>query len=172
MNQTDGGIRYLPDKHSITAWHTLHQDINWPIFGFYNSDTVPVTRQTIIAIEAGKYAPSLPLAFKIAKAFGVPIQDVFQCENDKSKQVLYDGKSEKNFDNFKQKYPDIVMEKPELDHILEVVDKVNGWQGWDVFIERLFCGPEDLLVLCKSCHKKVSREEMNERKKSGSLKRK
>lgn len=38
---------------------------------------VGVTRQTIIAIEAGKYAPSLELAFKIALAFGVPIQDVF-----------------------------------------------------------------------------------------------
>ena len=37
-----------------------------------------VTRQTIIAIEAGKYAPSLPLAFKIARTFGMPIEDVFQ----------------------------------------------------------------------------------------------
>ena len=45
------------------------------------ADKAGVTRQTIIAIEAGKYAPSLPLAFRIAKAFGVPIQDVFQCEN-------------------------------------------------------------------------------------------
>ena len=46
------------------------------------ADKAGVTRQTIIAIEAGKYAPSLPLAFKIAKAFGVPIQNVFQCENE------------------------------------------------------------------------------------------
>lgn len=36
-----------------------------------------VSRQTIIAIEAGKYAPSLELAFKIADAFGVPIGEVF-----------------------------------------------------------------------------------------------
>jgi putative transcriptional regulator len=36
------------------------------------------TRQTIIAIEQGKYVPSLELAFKIAGAFKVPLEDVFQ----------------------------------------------------------------------------------------------
>ena len=38
---------------------------------------VGVTRQTIIAIESAKYAPSLDLAFRIAQAFGVPLDDVF-----------------------------------------------------------------------------------------------
>lgn len=38
------------------------------------------SRQTIIAIEAGKYSPSLELAFKIAVVFGVPIGEVFECE--------------------------------------------------------------------------------------------
>ena len=46
------------------------------------ADRVSVTRQTIIAIEAGKYAPSLPLAFKIARTFGVPIESVFQFGDD------------------------------------------------------------------------------------------
>jgi len=46
------------------------------------ADKVGVTRQTIIAIEAGKYAPSLPLAFRIARTFGVPIEDVFQYEKE------------------------------------------------------------------------------------------
>ncbi len=41
------------------------------------ADKTGVTRQTIIAIEAGKYAPSLPLAFRIARTFGVRIEDVF-----------------------------------------------------------------------------------------------
>ncbi len=36
-----------------------------------------VSRQTVHAIEAGKYDPSLPLAFKIAAAFGQAIEDVF-----------------------------------------------------------------------------------------------
>jgi putative transcriptional regulator len=46
------------------------------------ADKAGVTRQTIIAIEAGKYAPSLPLAFKLARTFGVSIEDVFQYENE------------------------------------------------------------------------------------------
>ncbi len=46
------------------------------------ADRVGVTRQTIIAIEAGKYAPSLPLAFKIARTFGVSIEQVFEYEDD------------------------------------------------------------------------------------------
>ena len=44
------------------------------------ADKTGVTRQTILAIEAGKYAPSLPLAFRIAKTFGVPIEAIFQYE--------------------------------------------------------------------------------------------
>lgn len=38
-----------------------------------------VTRQTIVAIENGKYTPSLELAFRIALAFGKPLEAVFQC---------------------------------------------------------------------------------------------
>ncbi len=40
-----------------------------------------VTRQTIIALEAGRYGPSLELAFRIARAFGVGVQDVFQWKD-------------------------------------------------------------------------------------------
>ncbi len=39
---------------------------------------IGVTRQTIIAIEQGRYSPSLEMAFQIAQAFGVPLEDVFQ----------------------------------------------------------------------------------------------
>ena len=45
------------------------------------ANRVGVTRQTILAIEAGKYAPSLTLAFKIARVFGVNVEDVFQYPN-------------------------------------------------------------------------------------------
>jgi len=38
------------------------------------------TRQTIIALEQGKYVSSLTLAFQIARAFGVKLEDVFQYE--------------------------------------------------------------------------------------------
>ncbi len=40
-----------------------------------------VTRQTIIAIEKGKYDPSLPLAFRISRYFGRPVERVF-CDDD------------------------------------------------------------------------------------------
>ncbi len=42
------------------------------------ADRVGLTRQTIIAIEQGKYSPSLEVAFQIARVFGVPLDDVFQ----------------------------------------------------------------------------------------------
>ena len=42
------------------------------------AERVGVTRQTIVAIEQGRYSPSLEVAFRIAHAFGVPLEDVFQ----------------------------------------------------------------------------------------------
>ncbi len=42
------------------------------------AEKVGVTRQTILAIEQGRYSPSLEVAFRIAAAFGVPIAEVFQ----------------------------------------------------------------------------------------------
>lgn len=41
---------------------------------------VGVTRQTIVALEAGKYSPSLELAFRIARVFQVPLEAVFWFE--------------------------------------------------------------------------------------------
>ena len=41
------------------------------------ADRLDVSRQTIISIENGKYDPSLPLAFKIARVFGLPIEQIF-----------------------------------------------------------------------------------------------
>ena len=42
------------------------------------AERIGASRQTIINLEAGKYTPSLELAFRIADAFGVPIGDVFE----------------------------------------------------------------------------------------------
>ncbi len=42
------------------------------------ADRVGATRQTIIAVEAGKYAPSLELAFRIARAFDAPFEAVWK----------------------------------------------------------------------------------------------
>ena len=42
------------------------------------AEKVGVTRQTIVAIEQGRYSPSLEVAFRIAHAFDVPLEEVFQ----------------------------------------------------------------------------------------------
>ncbi len=42
------------------------------------AERVDVTRQTIIAIEQGRYSPSLEMAFRIARVFQVPLDEVFQ----------------------------------------------------------------------------------------------
>lgn len=46
------------------------------------ADAVGVTRQTIVAIENAKYAPTLELAFRIAKAFNTPLEEVFVYEDE------------------------------------------------------------------------------------------
>ncbi len=45
------------------------------------ADKVGVTRQTIIAIENAKYFPSLELAFRVARAFNLPLEEVFSFED-------------------------------------------------------------------------------------------
>lgn len=44
------------------------------------ADSVGVSRQTIVAIEKGNYSPSLELAFKIARKFDTPLEEVFNYE--------------------------------------------------------------------------------------------
>ena len=64
MINTKNRIRELRARYDLTQ-----EDL---------ADKVDVTRQTIIAIEAEKYNPSLELAFKIARIFQVKIEDVFE----------------------------------------------------------------------------------------------
>ena len=46
------------------------------------AEKLDVSRQTVNALETGKYDPSLPLAFRIARLFGVRIEDVFSPEEE------------------------------------------------------------------------------------------
>ncbi len=48
------------------------------------ADRAGVSRQTINAVETGKYDPSLPLAFKLANIFGQTIEDIFDPGDDRS----------------------------------------------------------------------------------------
>ncbi|WP_430867921.1 helix-turn-helix transcriptional regulator [Demequina aurantiaca] len=60
--------------NSIRALRAEHGDMTQA----HLAERIGVTRQTVIAIEQGKYSPSLEMAFQIARAFGVPLDDVFQ----------------------------------------------------------------------------------------------
>ena len=44
------------------------------------AESIGITRQTVIALEKGKYYPSLELAFRVARRFQRPLEDVFQYE--------------------------------------------------------------------------------------------
>jgi len=46
------------------------------------ADRLQVSRQTVNAIETGKYDPSLPLAFRIAKLFDAPIESIFELDSE------------------------------------------------------------------------------------------
>ena len=48
------------------------------------ADRVGVTRQTVIAVEQGRYSPSLEMAFRIAGVFGVPLTEVFHYPGEDS----------------------------------------------------------------------------------------
>jgi len=50
------------------------------------ADRIGVTRQTVNAIELGKYSPSLEVAFQIAEVFGVPLERVFQYEKARARR--------------------------------------------------------------------------------------
>jgi putative transcriptional regulator len=49
------------------------------------ADRIDLTRQTVVAIEGDKYSPSLETAFRIANVFGVPLEQVFQYQDDRKK---------------------------------------------------------------------------------------
>ena len=51
------------------------------------AERVGLTRQTIIAIEQGRYSPSLEAAFRIAHVFGVPLEEVFQYAVDRDQRA-------------------------------------------------------------------------------------
>lgn len=54
----------------------------------------------------------------------------------------------------------------EVNHILPVVP-VEGFTSWDLIIERMFCEKDGLEVVCKPCHKEITKKENEERKSYG-----
>jgi putative transcriptional regulator len=68
----------MPDLAMKNAVRELRSDLGLSQGDL--ADKLEVSRQTINAIETGKYDPSLPLAFAIAKLFGKPIEKIFSPE--------------------------------------------------------------------------------------------
>lgn len=64
-------------KNKIKVFRAMHDLTQEDL-----AHTIGVTRQTILAIEKGKYVPSLDLAFKIARHFQVNVEEVFQYEDE------------------------------------------------------------------------------------------
>jgi len=66
--------------NSIRALRFAHEEMTQAAL----ADRLGVTRQTVIAIQAGRYSPSLEMAFQIARVFGVGLDDVFQYPDEGS----------------------------------------------------------------------------------------
>lgn len=60
---------HLPDLRATQGWSQQRL-----------ADELGVSRQTVISIEKGRFDPSLPLSFRIARAFGCAIEDIFEPE--------------------------------------------------------------------------------------------
>ena len=61
-------------RNSIRALRFQHGEMTQQAL----ADRIGVTRQTVIAIEQGRYSPTLETAFRIAEVFGAPLEQVFQ----------------------------------------------------------------------------------------------
>lgn len=72
--------RRLPITNRVRELRERHGGMTQAALG----EAIGVTRQTIIAIEQGRYSPSLEMAFQIARVFRVPLGDVFQYPEDDS----------------------------------------------------------------------------------------
>ncbi|AKB20678.1 helix-turn-helix transcriptional regulator [Methanosarcina sp. WH1] len=66
-------------KNNIKVYRAIHDLTQESL-----AEKVGVTRQTINAIEKGKYDPSLDLAFKLSRLFNTSIEDIFLYEDDKN----------------------------------------------------------------------------------------
>ena len=73
-------MKNLPIENQIRKLRFNHGEMTQQAL----ADQVGVSRQTIIAIEAAKYSPSLELAFKIAEVLGVTLDELFQFRSQKS----------------------------------------------------------------------------------------
>lgn len=98
-----------------------------------------------------------------AKNLAKVAPSTYQC--DFCSTWIYEGTSDKNFKKLKEDNPKktVVKGKVEMDHKQAVVDPEKGFQGWDEYIGRMWCGPNGYNRLCRSCHQEKTNEETQKR---------
>lgn len=70
------GRRPPPITNRVSELRQQHHNMSQALL----AETIGVSRQTMVAIEKGHYSPSLESAFRIARVFGVSVEDVFSWE--------------------------------------------------------------------------------------------
>ena len=100
---------------------------------------------------------------------------LYLCEESGCKVAHYEGTSEKNFFKTVEKYIDdyeVVWKKIEMDHLFPVIEPKKGFGNWDDYFHALWVDDTGYRGLCRDCHAAKTADEMEERVKAGSLKRK
>lgn len=97
------------------------------------AELIGVTRQTVISIEKGRYSPSLEMAFRIAQALGVPLDDVFQCpQGDSMKdQAARSQRTGRIVDEVRK-----LRSRPDTERLVDAFDKGEGPPRYEASSQR------------------------------------
>jgi hypothetical protein len=86
----------------------------------------------------------------------------FQCQC--CNGVVYTGSKKVLDEDLTKLYPHVTIGKVSVDHIEPVVDPTSGFQGWDIYITRMFPEASGWQVLCDPCHDNKTKTESEIRK--------
>lgn len=84
-------------------------------------------------------------------------KNLFECS--KCGVYCYEGTSQDNYESYVNKYKNVIPEKGHMDHIVPVIDPMKGFEGFDIYIEKLFSQEENWRYLCQGCHKEKTKDE-------------
>lgn len=104
---------------------------------------IGVTRQTVIAIEKGRYSPSLEMAFRIAQALNVPLDDVFQFPVPSTNQGDKHMESKDRKEDLSQKTGRFVDEvrklrgRPDTERLVEAIDKLKDRSDTERLVDEI-----------------------------------
>src|SRR5258708_34215430 len=91
------------------------------------------------------------------------LRKIWRWSPERRKALMEAGNDEQGYTCSSDRKP-YKREDVAVDHVLPVVDPRKGFQGWDIYIRRLYTSAQDLQVLCKSCHKAKTKEENAQRR--------